>query len=143
MEVIEAILEDPSVVFEFPEPEVLHPPLLKIQEGSFGYDEKNILFEDIEFGIDMDSRVALIGANGAGKSTLLQILVGNLSLLGGQQFRSNRMRLAYFTQHHVDQLDLTLTPIEQLAKLFPLLKEEFYRGKLAKFGIIGDLQTQR
>ena len=53
------------------------------------------------------------------------------------------MRLAYFTQHHVDQLDLTLTPIEQLARLFPGLKEEQYRGKLAKFGITSELQVQR
>lgn len=71
MDVIAEIMEDPACVFEFPEPELLHPPLLKIQEGMFGYNEKDILFKDIEFGIDMDSRVALIGANGAGKSTLL------------------------------------------------------------------------
>ena len=71
MDIIEAILEDPACVFEFPEPELLHPPLLKIQEGAFGYTEDNLLFKEIEFGIDMDSRVALIGANGAGKSTLL------------------------------------------------------------------------
>ena len=71
MDIIQEILEDPACVFEFPEPELLHPPLLKIQEGSFGYTEDKLLFEGIEFGIDMDSRVALIGANGAGKSTLL------------------------------------------------------------------------
>jgi len=84
MDVIKEILEDPTCVFNFPEPELLHPPLLKIEEGSFGYNENELLFNDIDFGVDMDSRIALIGANGAGKSTLLKILIGNLQLTSGQ-----------------------------------------------------------
>lgn len=50
----------------------------------------------------MDSRIALIGANGAGKSTLLKLLIGDLNLVDCTQYRSGRMRLAYFSQHHID-----------------------------------------
>lgn len=71
---IEEILEDPSCVFLFPTPEKLSPPLLKIEEGDFHYKESNPIFKGINFGVDMDSRIAIVGANGVGKSTLLNIL---------------------------------------------------------------------
>lgn len=67
----------------FPKPEPIPPPILKIEDGLFGYSEDKILYEDINFGVDMDSRIAILGSNGAGKSTLINILMGNLQLLAG------------------------------------------------------------
>ena len=61
---IEEILEDPTCVFIFPTPEKLSHPLLKIEEGDFGYNPENIILKGINFGVDMDSRIALVGANG-------------------------------------------------------------------------------
>ena len=61
---ISEILEDPSCVFMFPNPEKLSPPLLKIEEGDFAYKEENFVFKGINFGVDMDSRVAIVGSNG-------------------------------------------------------------------------------
>jgi len=87
---------------------------LKIEDGLFGYTPEKILYEDINFGIDMDSRIAILGANGAGKSTLIKILTRELELLEGQQYVSSRARYSLFTQHHMDQLDLLLDPMEQL-----------------------------
>jgi ATPase subunit of ABC transporter with duplicated ATPase domains len=51
--------------------------LLKIEDGGFGYNTEKILLKNINFGVDMDSRVALVGANGAGKTTFLKLLTGN------------------------------------------------------------------
>jgi len=61
---VEEILEDPTCVFMFPNPEKLSPPLLKIEEGDFSYKEENFIFKGINFGVDMDSRVAIVGSNG-------------------------------------------------------------------------------
>ena len=64
MSLIDEILEDPTCVFMFPTPEKLSPPLLKIEEGDFGYNHEKILLKGINFGVDMDSIIALVGANG-------------------------------------------------------------------------------
>lgn len=61
----------------------------------------------------METRLAIVGANGAGKSTLLKLLVGNLRLTEGNQYRNGRLVVEMFTQHHVDQLNLLLSPLEQ------------------------------
>lgn len=61
---IDDILEDPTCVFMFPTPEKLSPPLLKIEEGDFYYKEQLPIFKGINFGVDMDSRIAIVGANG-------------------------------------------------------------------------------
>ena len=83
MEVIEKVQIDSSISFKFPKPEEIPPPILKIEDGRFGYTPEKILYEDVNFGVDMDSRIAILGANGAGKSTLIKILTNELQLLEG------------------------------------------------------------
>mgnify|MGYP003463313573 CR=1 FL=1 len=61
----------------------------------------------------MESRIAVVGANGTGKSTLLKLLVGKLNLSEGNQYRNPRLVVEMFTQHHVDLLNLVLSPLEQ------------------------------
>lgn len=83
MELIDEVVEDPSCVFIFPAPEVLRPPLLKIEDGSFGYNKEHRILKGINVTIENESRMAIVGANGVGKSTLLKLLVGELQLLEG------------------------------------------------------------
>lgn len=52
------------------------------------------------------------------------------------------MRLAVFSQHHVDGLDLALTPLQYMAKTFPQAKDEVHRAQLSSFGIPADLAAQ-
>ena len=59
----------------------------------------------------MESRIAIVGANGVGKSTLLKLLVGKLNLSSGNSYRNGRLNLSLFTQHHMDQLKLPLSPL--------------------------------
>ena len=140
MNVIAKVQLEGSISFNFPKPEEIPPPLLKIEDGKFGYTADKILYEDINFGIDMDSRIAILGANGAGKSTLIKILTHELQLLEGQQYISSRARYSLFTQHHMDQLDLLLSPLEQLQRLFPDKEEQVYRKHLGMFNICGEMQ---
>lgn len=102
MELIDEVVEDPSCVFIFPTPDKLRPPLLKIEDGSFGYNKEKPILKGINLTVDCESRYAIVGANGVGKSTLLKLLVGELALFEGNQYRNNRLRCSLFTQHHVD-----------------------------------------
>lgn len=141
IEIIEEILEDPTCIFVFPVPEKLNPPILRLDNVDLGYTT-NLILSKINFTVDMSSRIAVVGPNGAGKTTLLKCLTGELAALGGVVYRHNKLKLAMFTQHHVDQLDMELSPIEQLAKLFPDLSNEVIRGHLASFGITGNLSLR-
>lgn len=139
MELVEEIIEDPTCIFIFPTPDKLRPPLLKVEDGLFGYNQNKLLLRNLNFGIDMESRIAIVGANGVGKSTFLKLLMGELALLEGSQFRHNRLRVSLFTQHHIDQLDLMFSPLEQFAHSYPGSSSESYRSHLGSFGVTGNM----
>lgn len=84
MVMVDKVVTECTIKFKFPKPEPIPPPVLKIEDGVFGYTPDKILYEDVQFGLDMDSRCAILGANGAGKSTLINILLDKLQLLSGQ-----------------------------------------------------------
>lgn len=98
MELVDDIVEDPSCVFIFPNPEKLRPPLMKIEDGNFGYKPEDPILKNINFHIDCESRIAVVGANGVGKSTLLKLLMGDsIELDTGNHYRNGRLRVSMFT----------------------------------------------
>ncbi|KIY46997.1 P-loop containing nucleoside triphosphate hydrolase protein [Fistulina hepatica ATCC 64428] len=123
--------------FRFPECEKISPPLLQMSDVTFGYTPNKIILKKIYFDVDLDSRVAIVGANGAGKSTLIKLLTGELHPLGGHVTRNGRLRVGYFAQHHVDTLIPTMTPVQFLASKFPGKTEQDYRAHLGNFQISG------
>ncbi len=143
MDIIEEISEDPTCIFIFPQPaDSINPPLLRLDEASIAYDPKNLILKGVNFYIDMESRISIVGPNGAGKTTLLKTLVGELPLVSGYYYRHNRLRLGMFTQHHVDQLDLRLSPIEQMQALFSGQTAETFRNYLGSFGVTGSMSLR-
>jgi hypothetical protein len=70
--------QEKALDFKFPDPQKLSPPVLQCNDITFGYPGCEILYSHVDFGIDLDSRVALVGPNGAGKSTLLKIMVSDV-----------------------------------------------------------------
>ncbi|KAL0536487.1 hypothetical protein IC582_025436 [Cucumis melo] len=131
---------DYSVEFHFPEPTELTPPLLQLIEVSFSYpNREDFRLSDVDVGIDMGTRVAIVGPNGAGKSTLLNLLAGDLVPTEGEVRRSQKLRIGRYSQHFVDLLTMEETPVQYLLRLHPdqegLSKQEAVRAKLGKFGL--------
>lgn len=137
--ILEPPEDDKIVTFKFPEVEKLSPPVLQLQEVSFGYDPSKLLLKDVNFDMQMDSRVAIVGANGCGKTTLLKILMETLRPLSGFVAKNTRLRIGYFAQHHVDSMDLNLNAVTWLSQEYPGKTDEDYRRHLGAFGITGSL----
>ncbi|KAJ3688287.1 hypothetical protein LUZ61_017451 [Rhynchospora tenuis] len=99
---------DNSVEFHFPEPTELTPPLLQLIEVGFSYPNRlDFKLQNVDVGIDMGTRVAIVGPNGAGKSTLLNLLAGDLQLTEGEVRRSQKLRSGRYSQHFLDLLRRT------------------------------------
>jgi len=97
MKHIEEIVDDPTCIFIFKEPEILRPPIIKIDDGSFGYEKDKPLLKSINLKIDMETRMTIVGSNGVGKTTLLKIIAQILKMDSGHLYTHNRLRIAFFT----------------------------------------------
>ncbi|CAN6288908.1 unnamed protein product [Urochloa humidicola] len=133
---------DYSVEFHFPEPTELTPPLLQLIEVEFSYPGRpDFKLSDVDVGIDMGTRVAIVGPNGAGKSTLLNLLAGDLTPTEGEVRRSQKLRIGRYSQHFVDLLTMEENAVQYLLRLHPdqegMSKAEAVRAKLGKFGLPG------
>ena len=127
------IPKDPEVHFQFPSPTRLTQSLISIEGGVAGYDEKPVL-TDLNLRIEQDDRIALLGANGNGKSTLAKILSHRLLLMSGKMTTAKKMKIAYFSQHQTEELDVEKTPFEQLGDVMPGASETQIRAQLGAFG---------
>lgn len=143
MPVIEPPEAEDVVRFRLPETDKLSPPLLQLDNVTFGYTQERILLRDVNFDVTQDSRIAIVGPNGAGKSTLMKLLMGDLRPIKGDQQRNNKLRVGFFSQHHIDQLDLTVSAVAFLAAKFPGKTAEEYRAHLGAFGITGSTGLQQ
>ncbi|KAG8866042.1 hypothetical protein FRC20_009146 [Serendipita sp. 405] len=123
--------------FKFPDVDKISPPLLQLSGVDFSYSSGKQVLKNIYIDIGLESRIAVVGANGAGKSTLIKLLTGELEPQAGQLNRNGRLRIGYFAQHHVDQLDPTVSSVAFLASKFPGKTELEYRSHLGAFGITG------
>jgi len=130
------------VYFKFGEPERVTPPILQMENVTFGYVPEKIILEDVTFDLQMDSKIAIVGPNGAGKTTLINLLLGEYSPNSGIVRSNGRLKIGHFNQFHVEQLDLSMTCVELLASKFPGQTEEEYRRQLGRFGITGQTGLQ-
>lgn len=128
------------VKFSFPDPPPLNPPILGLYNVTFGYPGQPLLFKDVEFGIDMESRISMVGPNGVGKSTLLKLLCGTLEPTKGEMRKNHRARIAFYSQHSADQLDLDKSPAEYLISKFNLQNQDA-RKRLGSVGLVSEAHT--
>ncbi|XP_054033185.1 ATP-binding cassette sub-family F member 1 [Dryobates pubescens] len=128
------------VRFTFPNPPPLSPPILGLHGVDFGYEGQELLFKNLDFGIDMESRVCIVGPNGVGKSTLLQLLTGKLTPTRGQMRRNHRLKIGFFNQQAAEQLRLEETAAEYLQRSFNLPHQDA-RKCLGRFGLESHAHT--
>lgn len=128
------------VKFSFPDPPPLQPPILGLHNVDFNFPGQKPLFKQVDFGIDLNSRVAIVGPNGVGKSTFLKLLVGELSPIRGELIRNHRLRIGRFDQHSGEHLTAEESPVEYLQRLFGLQYEKA-RKALGTFGLAGHAHT--
>ncbi|KAH7884006.1 P-loop containing nucleoside triphosphate hydrolase protein [Phlebopus sp. FC_14] len=129
--------EEQTETFKFPETEKISPPLLQLSEVTFGYSPEKPILKGINIDVGLDSRIAVVGANGAGKSTLIKLLTSELRPTRGDLNRNGRLRIGYFSQHHVDTLNPAMSPVQFLASKFPGKTEQEYRSHLGNFQVSG------
>ncbi|KAH3767959.1 non-transporter ABC protein AbcF1 [Pelomyxa schiedti] len=136
------IVEEGAVFLPFPDPDPVSPPILQIVDVSFGFTSDKILFRNMHFSIDMDTRIALVGPNGSGKTTFLKLITGDLQPSRGTVLRNGKVRFGMFSQHFVDQLDLDVSPVEYFHRMYPTIPVQTFRTHLGKYGITGDTALQ-
>ncbi len=147
MDVVDAVIADRAVKFSFPQTEELSPPLISIKHADIGYSEGNPVLHNVYESVDVDDRIALLGANGNGKSTLMKLIAGRLGVLDGEIVRSGKLRIGYFSQHQTDELDVNDTPVQAMTRLLSKkqseVKESAVRAKLGQFGFSKDLADNK
>jgi len=142
MQPIAEAVTDPSLVFNFPSPQPLKPPLVMIEHASVGYSDIPVL-EHIDLRLDPDDRLALLGRNGNGKTTLARLLSGQLKAMAGQVAAPGKLRVGYFTQYQVEELDSDDTPLEHMSRLMKGANPSQVRAQLGRFGFSGGMAEQK
>lgn len=143
----EPVIVDPVWRFSIPASEPLGRPIISIDDVSFDYaatkpdgskkKESDYLLQKVNFGVDLASRIAILGANGQGKTTLLNLIMGQIRPLNGSVTVNGGLRIGHFTQHHADNFDLSLSAVENMLNTFEKAEDQEMRSFLGKFQIQG------
>ncbi|KAH8915456.1 P-loop containing nucleoside triphosphate hydrolase protein [Atractiella rhizophila] len=144
---IEPVFVPKPLRFNFDDIRKMPPPIIAFNDVAFSYSGKkeDFLYQDLSFGVDMDSRVAIVGQNGTGKSTLLNLITGDLMPVKGSVSRHSGLKLAKYSQHSADQLPYDKSPLEHFESTykqrFPERDTQAWRAQLGRFGLSGAHQT--
>lgn len=134
MDIVDAVMAERVTAFEFPQPEGLASPMITLDYTDVGYEPGKPILKRLNLRIDMDDRIALLGANGNGKSTLVKLLSGYLKPMAGEMFKSGKLRVGYFAQHQSDELDESQTPYQLMKEVMVDKPEPKVRAALGRFG---------
>ncbi len=137
---IAELIDDPSLSFDFPDPDQLRPPLITLDLAAVGYGDTPVL-RRLNLRLDPDDRLALLGRNGNGKTTLARLLAAQLAPMEGAMNASSRMRVGYFTQYQVEELERSETPLQHMTKLMAGASQSAVRAQLGRFGFSGPKAT--
>jgi len=147
MELIAPAHVDSPFNFSIPDPEKNPSPLLSLHDASIGYGGTTIV-EGIEFAMTPGDRIGLIGPNGAGKSTMIKMMAGLIKPSAGNYHSSKEIKIGYFAQHQIEQLQMEHSPLEHLK----IIDDETNGGKatenqmrryLGSFGFSGSKATSK
>ena len=139
----ERVERDKTLSFSFPSCGEIPPPVIMVQHVSYRYhNDDKWIYRNLDFGIDLDTRVALVGPNGAGKSTLLKLIDGQLIPTDGLIRRNSHLKIGRYHQHLAETLDLNLSALDYMMQCFPEFKErEEMRKLIGRYGLSGRQQV--
>src|SRR4051795_7977049 len=140
LEPITARVADEVREFDFAAPEkALSPPIVALDDVAVGYEEDTPVLRRLALSIDTDDRIALLGANGNGKSTFVKLVAGRLAPMRGTLTRAERLKVAYFAQHQLDELDPAASAYLHLRRLMPDAAEPRVRARAGAIGFPGEM----
>ncbi len=142
MQPIAEAANDPTLSFDFPNPTELRPPLITLDHAAVGYGGTPILSR-LNLRMDPDDRIALLGRNGNGKTTFARLLAAQLAPLDGEMNATAKMKVGYFTQYQVEELEADDTPLAHMTRVMKDASPAAVRGQLGRFGFSGDRATAR
>jgi ATP-binding cassette, subfamily F, member 3 len=138
MKPISALVTQDVREIHFPAPEkILSPPIIAVDNVSVGYDRAHPVLNRVTLRIDTEDRIALLGSNGNGKSTLVKLLANRLAPFSGSITRAEKLSIAYFAQHQLDELNEDGSPYDHVRKLMPDAPETKVRGRTGAIGFSG------
>ncbi len=137
MELIAMAHVDSPFDFSFAKPDKMPNPLLSLDKTDIGYGSTCIL-KSAGLSISPGDRIGLLGPNGAGKSSLIKVLAGDMQPLSGMRYEAEALKIGYFAQHQLEQLQLDETPLWHLQKLDKQATEKDLRNFLGGFDFQGD-----
>ncbi|MDP5012578.1 MAG: ATP-binding cassette domain-containing protein, partial [Alphaproteobacteria bacterium] len=133
---------DPTVSFNFPEPEAISPPMLAFEKVSLGYGD-TIVLKNLNATLSPDERIGLVGSNGNGKSTLAKFLADELAPFGGEVKRHGKLKIAFYRQDQFDHMDTDRTAYNVVADAMPKATPTQIRGHLGRFGFVKEKAEQK
>ncbi len=138
MKPVTALVTQDVREISFPAPEkLLSPPIIAVDNVSVGYEPGKAVLNRVTLRIDNDDRIALLGSNGNGKSTLVKLLAGRLTPFAGKVTRAEKLSIAYFAQHQLDELDEEGSPYDHVRRLMMDAPETKVRGRVGAIGFSG------
>lgn len=143
MQPIAAVVEDPTLSFDFPSPEEMKPPLITMDMASVGYEADKPILTKLTMRVDPDDRLALLGRNGNGKTTLARLLAAQLPTMTGEMHAPSKLKVGYFTQYQVEELDTADTPLEHMTRQMRGATPAAVRAQLGRFGFSGSRAMQK
>jgi ATP-binding cassette, subfamily F, member 3 len=138
MSPISMVVTSDVLPINIPEPDkLLSPPIVALDDVSVGYVPGKPVLKNLNIRIDNDDRIALLGSNGNGKSTLVKLIASRLEPMKGSITRASRLKIAYFAQHQLDELDEDATVYEHVRELMPDAHETKIRAMAGSIGFSG------
>src|SRR6202163_292471 len=135
MQPINALVTDEVRPIHFPAPDkLLSPPIIATDQVAVGYEAGHPILSSLTLRIDNDDRIALLGSNGNGKSTLVKLLAGRLAPEHGTVTRAATLKVGYFAQHQLDELEPEASPYDHVRRLMPDAPEAKVRGRVGAIG---------
>ncbi len=141
MELVSITRIESPFSFKFQPTKPCGAPLISMSEIAVAYGKHEVLSK-VNFSLAPDDAIGILGINGAGKSTFMKTLAGVLAVKTGETFFNHGLKVGYFAQHQVDQLDMQASPLNMLQRIDPCVSEREARSFLGGFGFSNDAVFQ-